>query len=402
MDAAAAETAAQRKQLAERLSASEALTSGQAVELQAAQVEMAQRQKRVEQLEQCVAAAEAKELQSQDELRKVGSAQKELHAAKEESARLRELCQQLTGRVAELEAATLQNSIEVQQVHAERARLAERLGEAEAGVTAKVATAEAVAAESRAEFQMRMQAETQSLLIEKAVNKIQCEQLEQQLKALKAETNAKVDEIKALSEEKGRYKGLCHHLKQQLHVAKQPAGLWSRELPLHPSDEHSSICSETSWSLLGDVGSTSGISVDTPGTHCFMSDARFKAESGVLISANDLCEGSRILAADGKVVEVASPPTQHEAGQIKSTKHPATPNLFPPLRIHPTPPSHAQANKTVLLQAGAATLQVTLDHRVVLPGGSAAPWLVECTARSICGFRAAPWPCVMRWLFAEP
>ena len=308
------------------------------------------------------------------------SASRELQAAKEEIAGHQQREEELTVRVAELEAAASEKSVELQAVQEERARLADRLGEAEAkGQTAqdeavkhkeklrqlearvlaleaekaaqlrasedernqlaervaaaeaeicqqtvkseqlmsKVATSEAVATESQAELRKvqellsRLQAEgchrssaedqagrnvnVQSMLIENAVYKDRCEQL-------KVETSAKMDKIQILSEDLGRYKERCHQLQQQLTEAKKPAGCLSvsgRPL-VHPSHERSSPCSEEAWVHLSDTG-------------CFMADASFKDENGVLIPIKDLREGSRIMAADGTVVEVATPPEQQQA-----------------------------------------------------------------------------------------
>ena len=317
------------------------------------------------------------------------SASRELQAAKEEIAGHQQREEELTVRVAELEAAASEKSVELQAVHEERARLADRLGEAESEVQAaqdeavkhkeqqqqlearvlaleaekaaqlqaskeerrqlaerfaaaeaeicqqtvkseqlvrKVATSEAVATESQAELRKvhellsRLQAEgchrssaedqagrnvnVQSMLLENAVYKDRCEQL-------KVETSAKMDRIQILSEDLGRYKERCDQLQQQLTEAKKPAGCLSvsgRPL-VHPSHERSSPCSEESWVHLSDAG-------------CFMADASFKDENGVLIPIKDLREGSRIMAADGTVVAIATPPEQQQAmGHTKYRIH---------------------------------------------------------------------------------
>ena len=78
LEAASAENATQLRaseeehgQLTERLSASETLASGKAAELHAAQVEISEHKDRCRQLEQEMATAEAKVVESQGELRKV-------------------------------------------------------------------------------------------------------------------------------------------------------------------------------------------------------------------------------------------------------------------------------------------------------------------------------------------
>ena len=90
--------------------------------------------------------------------------------------------------------------------------------------------------------------------------------------------------------------------------------------------------SEASWVCL----SCSGISVETSNSNCFMHDAAFKSETGASLPGSALQKGSRVLAADASVLEVAKDPEDHEA------------------------------RATVVLKAGAAELEVTLDHRVLL------------------------------------
>ncbi|CAE7703032.1 unnamed protein product [Symbiodinium sp. CCMP2456] len=109
--------------------------------------------------------------------------------------------------------------------------------------------------------------------------------------------------------------------------------------------------SEASWVCLSCGGSDtqgrssvrSGISVETSGNNCFMHDAAFKSETGALLPGSALHKGSRVLAADASVLEVANDPEDHEA------------------------------RATVVLKAGAAELEVRAqDLRIgdeVLVGG---------------------------------
>ncbi|CAE7493435.1 unnamed protein product, partial [Symbiodinium necroappetens] len=102
--------------------------------------------------------------------------------------------------------------------------------------------------------------------------------------------------------------------------------------------------SEASWVFPSCGGSDtqgrssvrSGISVETSNSNCFMHDAAFKSETGASLPGSALHKGSRVLAADASVLEVAKDPEDHEA------------------------------RATVVLKAGAAELEVTLDHRVLL------------------------------------
>ena len=336
---------------------------------------------RCRELARRLAAAEAKagEAKRRRLEESASSASRELQAAKEETARNQLRCEELTSRVAELEAAASEKSMELQAVHEERARLADRLGEAEAEVRAaqdeaakhkdqhrqleaRVLALEAEkAAQLQASEEQRRQlaerlaaaealvlaktAELDMAKVEISKQAVQIDQLVQQVSGaqrLAAESQGElrktqeelpralakdeagkrvdlqtflIDKIQALSEEKGKYKERCDQLQLQLTEAKKPTGPRA-----HLSDERSSLCSEESWVHLSEAGSgaltescTSGISVDTAGPHCFMVDATFKAEGGILVPAKDLSQGSRILAADGTVVEVAAPPEQHQA-----------------------------------------------------------------------------------------
>ena len=242
----------ERGQLAHRLAAAEASASGKAEALQEAQGEMSK-------LEQCVTAAQAEAAESQDALRKVQT----------EKCECEERCKQLESRLAEDPAGS--------------------------------------------------NMELKTLLIENAKYEERCEQLKQQL----GKAEAKLDQMATCQLETATYKERCRQLERQLTKSEEQARRLSGRFSAQPIDEHSSVCSEASWVHLSDAGSaatpllaesaSSGISVDTSGPHCFMVDATFKAESGILVAAEDLHQGSKILAADGSVVTVAASPKQHEA-----------------------------------------------------------------------------------------
>ena len=92
--------------------------------------------------------------------------------------------------------------------------------------------------------------------------------------------------------------------------------------------------SDSSWELCTLMTEGSGISIDTAG-HCFMREAVFKAEHGGFVCGRDLRKGSKILAADGSIVEVA-----HD-------------------------PEVSEKRGKVVLETEKAKLEVTTDHRVV-------------------------------------
>ncbi|CAE7279116.1 unnamed protein product [Symbiodinium sp. CCMP2592] len=110
-----------------------------------------------------------------------------------------------------------------------------------------------------------------------------------------------------------------------------------------PAARGSDSGSEASWVCLSRGGSDtqgsssvrSGISVETAGCNCFMHDAAFKSETGALVPGSALHKGSRVLAADGSVVQ-ANDPEDHEA------------------------------KATVLLKTGAAELEVTTKSELQL------------------------------------
>ena len=118
---------------------------------------------------------------------------------------------------------------------------------------------------------------------------------------------------------------------------------WSRRSTVSPEDsDHSSdlngfpsSVSSASWSSWILVHPTSGC--------CFLPDTFFEVqrENGerILMRAGQLWAGTRVLAANGQWVEVRNPPEQHEAAEV------------------------------IELVAGNASLTVSPEHRIVIPGG---------------------------------
>lgn len=128
-----------------------------------------------------------------------------------------------------------------------------------------------------------------------------------------------------------------------------------KKLPLRvsaPKTDAADVLSDASWfqvrSEIASISessdsSTSGISVETFGCPCFMTDSVFKAPDGSFVSSQQLVKGSKVLGFDGSILTVNNPPEQH------------------------------QARATVILHAGGAKLQVTPDHRIVLATSSPVP-----------------------------
>ena len=141
---------------------------------------------------------------------------------------------------------------------------------------------------------------------------------------------------------------------QQLKGLLQEVGLELKKLPLRdaaPKTDAADVLSDASWvqvqSEIASIcessdSSTSGISVETFGCPCFMTDSVFKAPDGSFVSSQQLVKGSKVLGFDGSILTVNNPPEQH------------------------------QARATVILYAAGAKLQVTPDHRVVLATSSPA------------------------------
>ena len=120
-----------------------------------------------------------------------------------------------------------------------------------------------------------------------------------------------------------------------------------------PNTDAADVLSDASWvqvrSEIASIpessdSSTSGISVETFGCPCFMTDSVFKAPDGSFVSSQQLVKGSKVLGFDGSILTVKNPPEQH------------------------------QARATVILHAAGAKLQVTPDHRIVLATSPPAFW----------------------------
>ncbi|CAE7799170.1 unnamed protein product [Symbiodinium sp. CCMP2456] len=155
--------------------------------------------------------------------------------------------------------------------------------------------------------------------------------------------------IENLVIEKRRCEERCQELEQQLAGARQEGRRLNEAPHFRVADEDSSVASEVSeasWMVVGDAmsgsavteSSFSGTFAEATGPCCFVAGTMFKGETGSLVRIEDVRQGSRILAANGSVVEVASPPTQHLA-----------------------------------VAACVVKLRVTRDHRVPIAGGQKVP-----------------------------
>ena len=396
-------------------------------ELQAAKEEIARHQQREEELTVRVAELEASALEKSIDLEAVHEerarladhlerAAADVQVAQDEAAKHKEQLQQVEARVHALEA---EKAAQLQASDEECRQLAERLAAAEALVSVKAAeldtaqvetskqavqieqlmqqTSEAqrVAAESQEELRKAQaedearkradlhsflidkiqalsedldrcsgkRADLQSLLIENTVYKNQCAKAE-------ADASAKMDEIKALSEEKGKYKERCSQLQQQLAEAKEQARRLSGGFAttIHPTFPHhgpavgkdpgspeSHTSEELGYVLVEDdtasvLSSSSWFSVKP---HCFMRDSVFKTRSyGIdfFMMGKDLKAGSQVVAGnDQDLLTVAKAPEVCTAAEV------------------------------IILQAGNATLQVTPDHLVQVPVNKKGP----CAAGSV-------------------
>ena len=80
-----------------------------------------------------------------------------------------------------------------------------------------------------------------------------------------------------------------------------------------PADD---VSSDASWEHVADAlvsdaetdGWSSSITVGSSGTRCYLTEALFRAENGDLVPAKKLHQGSKVLAADNSILEVAFPP----------------------------------------------------------------------------------------------
>eukprot|EP00435_Cladocopium_sp_Y103_P056356 s571_g19.t1 len=106
----------------------------------------------------------------------------------------------------------------------------------------------------------------------------------------------------------------------------------------------------------------SWIQVGSPKPCCFHPDAHFKvftSDGPVLAPASMLHQGARVQSASGKVVEVVSPPEQHQVDSVIELKA-GTASLV-------VSPDH-RVDSVIELKAGTASLVVSPDHRVLVPG----------------------------------
>lgn len=121
------------------------------------------------------------------------------------------------------------------------------------------------------------------------------------------------------------------------------AALSCRPNTVHPQDSDHSSDFVGSSSSISEISCSSWILVYPTSGCCFLPDTFFEVqrENGerILMRAGQLCAGTRVLAANGQWVEVRKPPEQHEASEV------------------------------IELAAGNASLTVSPEHRVVIPGG---------------------------------
>lgn len=122
----------------------------------------------------------------------------------------------------------------------------------------------------------------------------------------------------------------------------------SDPIAMQQSETCSEIWSHTFWLEISErealvTNSLSKISAggtDSPEPCCYLQESLFLAEDkGKYIPGFALYEGCKISAADGTVIRVRKVPELH------------------------------RAEKTLILRAGSAVLQVTRDHRIALPTG---------------------------------
>ncbi|CAK9096817.1 Cytochrome b5 [Durusdinium trenchii] len=183
--------------------------------------------------------------------------------------------------------------------------------------------------------------ESQQSLTHLQVEVNQIVQLEETLKRLASEllsTKAELQEFRLQQDASGMKAGL-----EKLDLQRE---LLNMKKDLHET-EFSDASSDASWVQIQQdqetpmqLSASSGFSVDTSGSRCFVLNTIFKTPTGSFLSGPQLLKDTQILAADGSTaLVVASPPEQHAA------------------------------RGTVILEANEAKLQVTTDHRVVLATG---------------------------------
>ena len=278
----------------------------------------------------------------------------ELQAVREELGESREECAKLKEALATAETASLQQASELQASREEVVQCQNELQEVRE---------ENRQLQGRCE-RLEMQAATspgasgdapdlQTVLVEQAVHRDRCEQLQQHLVKAETEALARMAEIRKLCEEKGMYKGQCHQLQRQLETqAHRPQDTAGRLLdPMATAHPHGPGLAEEA-SASQDPGSNANVEMGyilvEDGTSsvdddCFMADAMFlrrdEKSNYIVVQGKHLMFGNLVLAGDGKT----------------------------PLKVLFAQVSR-KATQVIHLQAGAATLQVTPDHLVQVPG----------------------------------
>ena len=258
----------------------------------------------------------------------------ELQAAREEWEKRREA-------LATAEAALSANQTKMQQMRVENSELRECCELLEKRLLME-------------EEACGKKSDLRALLLENANFKDRGEQLQQNLVQAEAQASASMKQMHSLYEERGMYKERCHQLQRQLDEAKRQSIRSQAGICLHPTlvhrDERAASSQESNSNMEMDYipvddGTSSVLSNSSwfsVKPHSFMLDAIFKTRSYVIdffVMGKDLLKkGSQVVAADNEtILEVAEPPKVCEATEV----------------VH--------------LQAAAATLDVTPDHRVQVP-----------------------------------
>ncbi|CAE7542102.1 unnamed protein product [Symbiodinium sp. CCMP2592] len=310
------------RELSSRLAAAEAEVSSKTAELQTAQSELEHRATSAESV--------------------VAEMRKELQQLQGEHGRGQERCEDLANR---LKAAV-----------AEHAEAKERL----------VHDTSEKQLELRQQQQQQQQADSCSydgskaeLQIQNAVLQERCEQLRQQL----AKAESKLDLLQDLREEmreeigmyKERLRGQRTVVESKTKSHRLGGGISGHPSVNHPApasrnavfgDQESDLAEQLGYSLVDEDGASvlSRSSCCSVKQNCLMLDAIFKSRMDFFREGRDLQKGSQVLAGDGKtVLEV-----------VEISKE-------------------GQATEVVDLQAGLATLRVTLDHPVQIPDESGEP-----------------------------
>eukprot|EP00435_Cladocopium_sp_Y103_P053887 s571_g17.t1 len=129
-------------------------------------------------------------------------------------------------------------------------------------------------------------------------------------------------------------RGELRDLKAVVHGLQQDVVRMAAHMDASSYSDASSVHTLDSWMQVG-----------SPKPCCFHPDAHFKvftSDGPVLAPASMLHQGARVQSASGKVVEVVNPPEQH------------------------------QVDSVIELKAGTASLVVSPDHRVLVPGNKTA------------------------------